>query len=279
MATYVIGDLQGCLTPLHKLLDHVGYVDGRDRLWFTGDLVNRGPESLATLRFIRGLTDAIVVLGNHDLHLLGVACGHRRIAPDDTLEAILQAEDREELLNWLTEQPLLYYDHERRTALVHAGIPPQWDIGEACARARELETALRGSHPCQELAGLYGAQPDLWTDSLTGTNRLRYIANGLTRMRYCHRDGRLDMRDKGPIGTQAGGLLPWFAVPNRRTQDIRIVFGHWSSLGAQTFGSAICLDSGCLWGGTLSAFRLEDDTILSVPCAGCRRHAAGEDIT
>ncbi len=268
MATYVIGDLQGCLADLHRLLDHVGYADGRDQLWFTGDLVNRGPESLATLRFVRQLTDPVVVLGNHDLHLLGVACGHRRIAPDDTIEAILQAEDREELLDWLTEQPLLYYDEVRQTALVHAGIPAPWDIRQALAHAGELQAALRTPDPCRTLAGLYGPKPDVWDDGLEGIERLRFIANGLTRMRYCHPDGQLDMRDKGPLGSQASGLVPWFAVPGRRTNDIRVVFGHWSSLGAHVFGRAICLDSGCLWGGSLSALRLEDDRILSVPCAG-----------
>ncbi len=271
MATYVIGDLQGCLAALKRLLDHIGYEDGRDRLWFTGDLVNRGPESLATLRFVRELTDPVVVLGNHDLHLLGVACGHRRIAPDDTLEAILQADDRKELLDWLTRQPLLYYDRLRRTALVHAGIPAQWDIEQALAHAGELEAALRGDNPCHTLAGLYGTTPDAWDESLTGADRLRFIANGLTRMRYCHPDGRLDMRNKGPLGSQASGLVPWFEVADRRTQDIRIAFGHWSSLGSHAFGHAICLDSGCLWGGSLSALRLEDNQILSIPCAGADR--------
>ncbi len=266
MATYVIGDLQGCLEALHKLLAHIGYVDGRDRLWFAGDLVNRGPESLATLRFLRTLTDPVIVLGNHDLHLLSVACGHRTPHPDDTLDDVLRAPDRDALLDWLRKQPLLYYDKARGTALVHAGLPPSWDLREAQARARELEQALQGPDPCAVLASLYGPRPDRWNEDLRGPERLRFIANALTRIRYCDRDGRLDMRDKGPPGTQQPGLVPWFEVPGRPSQDTRILFGHWSSLGAHTLGNVACLDSGCLWGGALTALRLEDWRRFAVPC-------------
>jgi len=266
MATYAIGDIQGCLKALKALLQHIDYVDGRDRLWFTGDLVNRGPESLETLRFLMTLTAPIVVLGNHDLHLLAVACGERRAAADDTLDAILSAPDRSELLDWLRKQPLLYYDAEKRTALVHAGLPPQWDIPQALALAFELETALRGPRFCLTLTELYGPRPDQWSDGLAGAGRLRFIANALTRVRYCDPQGRLDMRDKGPLGTQHAGLVPWFQAPGRRSRDTRIVFGHWSSLGARDFENAICLDSGCLWGGTMTALRLDDSVFLSVPC-------------
>ncbi|MHB8254562.1 MAG: symmetrical bis(5'-nucleosyl)-tetraphosphatase [Acidiferrobacter sp.] len=266
MATYVIGDLQGCLKALMALLDRIDYVDGRDRLWFTGDLVNRGPESLGTLRFLRTLTDPVTVLGNHDLHLLGVVCGQRRLGTDDTLDAILAAPDREDLISWLRKQPLLYYDSEKAVAMVHAGLPAQWDMAQAQTLAAELENALRGPQFCETLAELYGPRPDQWSPELVGAERLRFIANALTRVRYCDREGRLDMRDKGPLGTQHLGLVPWFRVPGRRSQSARIVFGHWSSLGARRFENVICLDSGCLWGGTLTALRLEDFVFLSVPC-------------
>ncbi|MHB1753612.1 MAG: symmetrical bis(5'-nucleosyl)-tetraphosphatase [Acidiferrobacter sp.] len=266
MATFAIGDLQGCLRSLKALLGHIRYQDGVDRLWFTGDLVNRGPDSLETLRFLRTLTDPVVVLGNHDLHLLGVACGVRRVGEDDTLATILQASDRVELLDWLRKQPLLYYDAGHDVAMVHAGLPAQWDIHEARARASELEDVLRGPDLCRALESLYGPLPDLWSPTLTGPDRLRFIANALTRIRYCDPRGRLDMRNKGPLGTQTPGLVPWFEVPNRLSQGTRILFGHWSSLGRRTFGNAICLDSGCLWGGTLTALRLEDSRFFSIPC-------------
>ncbi len=266
MADYVIGDLQGCLGALKALLKHIGYVDGHDRLWFTGDLVNRGPDSLETLRFLQTLTAPITVLGNHDLHLLGVACGHRRVAQDDTLEAILSAPDRDQLLGWLRKQPLLYYDAGKRVVMVHAGLPAQWDVPQALDLAAELETALRGPQFCLAMAQLYGPKPDLWSEDLRGGERLRFIANALTRIRYCDQEGRLDMRDKGPLGTQGPGLIPWFQVAKRRSRDTRIVFGHWSSLGAQCFENVVCLDSGCLWGGTLTALRLDDFAFLSVPC-------------
>ncbi len=267
MATYAIGDLQGCLQSLQELLAHIHYVDGTDRLWLTGDLVNRGPESLETLRFLRTLTDPVIVLGNHDLHLLGVACGARRIGTDDTLEPILSAPDRIELLDWLRNQPLLYHDEDHDVAMVHAGLPAQWDIREARTLAAELEAVLRGPELCRALGGVYGPLPDLWSPALTGAARLRFIANALTRIRYCDLRGRLDMRDKGPLGTQTPGLVPWFDVPGRRSRETRILFGHWSSLGRRAFGNVICLDSGCLWGGTLTALRLEDSVFFSVPCA------------
>ncbi len=267
MATYAIGDLQGCLASLRRLLDRIRYVDGYDQLWFTGDLVNRGPDSLATLRFLRTLTRPVIVLGNHDLHLLGVAWGSRRRTAGDTLDAILTAPDRDEILDWLRKQPLLYYDEARDIALVHAGLPAQWDIPQALACAAELENELKGPHLASTIDGLYGPRPDLWHDDLSGTDRLRFIANALTRIRYCDRQGRLDMRDKGPLGTQSAGLVPWFQVAGRRSASTRILFGHWSSLGRQTLGNTVCLDSGCLWGGELTALRLEDSVFLSVPCA------------
>lgn len=267
MATYVVGDLQGCLEPLKILLDQVHYTDGHDRLWLTGDLVNRGPASLETLRFLRTLTQPVIVLGNHDLHLLGLACGHRRALPGDTLDALLAAPDCWDLLDWLRKQPLLYYDQSHKVVMVHAGLPPEWTVTEARGRAAELEQALQGPRFCETLAGLYGPRPDQWDSGLGGAERLRFIANALTRIRYCDTQGRLDMHDKGALGTQRAGLLPWFSVPGRRSQDTRILFGHWSSLGAHIFENVTCLDSGCLWGGTLTALRLEDFVFLSVPCS------------
>jgi len=266
VATYVIGDLQGCLASLKALLTHIHYQDGEDRLWFTGDLVNRGPASLETLRFLKTLTDPVIVLGNHDLHLLSVACGQRRLFTDDTLDAILKAPDRMELIDWLRRQPLLYYDATRRTAMVHAGLPAAWTIEEALEHAALLETQLSAPDFCETLAQLFGPRPDQWDRELVGAERLRFTANALTRIRYCDTQGRLDMRNKGPLGTQPPGLVPWFYVPGRRSADTRILFGHWSSLGTHVFGNAICLDSGCLWGKTLTALRLEDSVFLSVPC-------------
>jgi bis(5'-nucleosyl)-tetraphosphatase (symmetrical) len=266
MATYAIGDVQGCYDTLRKLLDLLRFDPARDRLWFAGDLVNRGPQSLQTLRFVSGLGQAaLTVLGNHDLHLLAFANGGRK-GKRDTLEPVLAAPDRDELLDWLRRQPLLQETPEAGTALLHAGLPPQWDMQRARACAREVESALRGEDYAELLKEMYGNQPDRWEDTLNGVERLRFIINCYTRLRYCDAGGRADFQDKGAPGTQAKGLLPWFAVPGRRSAETRLLFGHWSTLGQVSWPQygVYGLDTGAVWGGKLTAMRIEDNQLFAV---------------
>jgi bis(5'-nucleosyl)-tetraphosphatase (symmetrical) len=269
MAVYAVGDLQGCLDPLRRLLDRVGYDPSADRLWFTGDLVNRGPASLASLRFVHSLgASATVVLGNHDLHLLATAfTGNRPRKRRDTLQEILDAPDRGELLEWLRHRPLLHHDAELGFAMVHAGLPPHWDLAEAQAAAAELEAVLRGPG-CQDfLRQMYGNSPALWNPALEGVDRLRYIVNAFTRMRFVRADGGLEFVHKGPAESAGPGLLPWFRVPGRRNAGLRVVFGHWSLLGAIECNDAYSLDTGCVYGGRLTALRLDDLARTSVACS------------
>jgi len=264
MSTYAIGDLQGCYDPLRRLLDRVGFDPAHDRLWFVGDLVNRGPQSLQTLRFIHGLgAAALTVLGNHDLHLLAVAHGGRK-GRRDTLDDILGAADRDALLEWLRRQPLLHEDGE--LALLHAGLPPQWDLHLARRCAREVEDVLRGPDYAGFLRDMYGDEPSCWDDALTGARRLRFIVNCYTRMRYCDARGRIDLEAKGAPGSQPESLMPWFAHPGRRSANSTLVFGHWSTLGRVHWPEhrVYCLDTGAIWGGRLTALRLEDRTLHSV---------------
>lgn len=271
MATYAIGDLQGCLRELEDLLDLVNYDRRNDRLWFTGDLVNRGPESLEVLRFVRAIGEsAVTVLGNHDLHLLAVAGGHASIKKNDTLDSILSARDRSGLLDWLRSQPLLHGDHGLGFTMIHAGLPPQWDLRQATELARELEVMLRGDACGKFLARMYGDRPSVWRDDLSGWDRLRFITNCFTRMRYCDPDGRLALKEKGPPGSQPAPFLPWYEIPGRKTRQEKIIFGHWSTLWLGTqpdFArwNAYPLDCGCVWGGELVALRLEDGKPYSVP--------------
>ncbi len=270
MAVYAIGDVQGCYDELRALLDALGFDPERDRLWLTGDLVNRGSQSLEVLRFVRGLGErAQVVLGNHDLHLLAIAAGVRPPRRKDHLEPVLQAPDREELLDWLRARPLLHSDATLGWALVHAGLPPQWDLAEACARAAELEAVLRGEEHDAFFRNMYGDGPALWSAKLSGWKRLRYITNCFTRLRFCDAKGRLALGAKGPPGSQSQKYLPWFAVPGRASAGERIVFGHWSTLGFHASGGAHCVDTGCIWGGELTALRLgrEPPERFSVSCA------------
>ncbi len=269
MAVYAVGDLQGCFDPLRALLDRIGFDPARDRLWLCGDLVNRGPDSLACLRFVRDLGDAAVsVLGNHDLHLLAIAAGHAPL-DDEGLAAVLRAPDGNDLVHWLSRRPLLHHDPDLGFTLVHAGLPPQWDLEQARARARELEAVLRGPECEAFLSRMYGDRPDRWRDDLAGIDRLRFICNAFTRLRYCHPDGRLELSAKGPPGTQPPGALPWFDVPGRRSAGERIVFGHWSTLGPLQRADVIALDTGCVWGGQLSAVRLDVEppmrTVIDCP--------------
>lgn len=273
MATYAIGDIQGCLQELQTLLKRVGFRAGPDRLWLTGDLVNRGPDSVGVLRFVKALgDDAIAVLGNHDLHLLAVAHGHTdRLHKRDTLGGVLAAPDCEELLDWLRHRPMLHYDPDAGFLMVHAGLAPQWDLRTAQNCAREIESVLRGHRYREFLNHMYGNTPERWDPDLSGWPRLRFTTNCLTRMRYCNADGSLNLKAKGPPGTQPPGCLPWFEVPGRRTQGVPIIFGHWSTLRLDPHKAQRTdirpIDTGCVWGGSLTALRLEDGRQFSVPAA------------
>lgn len=273
MALYAIGDIQGCDSELGILLQKLKFSADCDRLWFVGDLVNRGPESLQTLRRIRALGDAATVtLGNHDLHLLAVAFGQAKLRSDDTLNDILAAPDRDSLLEWLIARPLLHEDPSLNLCLLHAGLAPQWDVPTARACARELERALQ-SDPRSVFARMYGDQPDRWDESLAGADRLRFIANCLTRLRYVDAEGRLALRAKGsPEKAIRKSLIPWFDAEQARWHGPRIVFGHWSTLGYFSDTNVTSLDTGCVWGGSLTALRLDaaDATPVHVACRTSR---------
>lgn len=272
MPTYAIGDIQGCHDDLQRLLEHICFDPASDTLWFVGDLVNRGPQSLATLRFIKNLGKQVVtVLGNHDLHTLAVANGHLKYHRNDHIDDILGAEDRDELMEWLRHLPLLHHDPVLDFTMVHAGLPPQWDLATAQACAQEVEAVLQSDDYVAFLDQMYGNEPDLWDEQLSGWDRLRFITNCFSRLRYCAPDGRLALEEKGKPGSQPTGLLPWFDVPGRKTANLRIVFGHWSTLGTLKNDRAYAIDTGCLWGGHLTALRLEDCQALSIDCPGARR--------
>jgi len=268
MATYAIGDIQGCYRELCQLLEAVNFGDA-DRLWLTGDLVNRGPESLATLRLIKALgARALSVLGNHDLHLLAVAHG-QRATPKDTLDEVLAAPDRDELLHWLAQQPLLHRDRELGYALVHAGIPPQWKLKHAERYAAEVEAVLRSEQAPAFYAAMYGNQPARWDDALAGVERLRLITNYLTRMRFCRADGTLELATKTGANQPPAGYRAWFLHPARKSPRQRILFGHWAALEGQSANPrCIALDGGCVWGGELTALCLEDGRRISVRSPG-----------
>lgn len=279
MSTYAIGDVQGCYNELQRLLERIDFKAEVDRLWFTGDLVNRGPRSLEVLQFVKQLGDrAITVLGNHDLHLLSIAHGQELYhdKTEDTLLSILHAPDGEELLTWLRHRPVMHYDEQLGFALVHAGLPPQWDLTQAKMRAQELEEALRGARYRDFLNVMYGNKPKKWSDKLEGFDRLRYITNCFTRLRYCNAQGKLALEKKDspkkskrkfPIDPKQ----PWFSLPNRSTRGIRIVFGHWATLGYHVAEETYGLDTGCVWGGSLTALRLDDLHITSVPCQAAKK--------
>lgn len=276
MAVYAIGDVQGCYDELQRLLERIDFDAGRDRLLFCGDLVNRGPLSLQVLRFVRSLGDrALTVLGNHDLHLLALANGAKaRKGDDETLDAVLKASDRDELLDWLACCPLMHEEASLGYCVLHAGLPPQWDKAQALACAREVEQVLADPSARKRfLARMYGNKPDLWSDKLGGVDRLRFIVNCFTRLRYCDLAGKLGLREKGPPGSQSVGYLPWFKIPGRRSADIRILFGHWSTLGYLATDNVWALDSGCLWGGSLTAVRIDagDPRPVHHRCQGARR--------
>ncbi len=272
MAIYAIGDLQGCFQAFQQLLEHIKFDPKQDSLWLAGDLVNRGPDSLATLRYAYQNREHITtVLGNHDLHLLALAEGIRDIN-DPGLQAILHAPDAEELLHWLRHQPLLQHNKSIKTTMVHAGISPQWTLKQARQYAAELEKVLRGNKYKKLLQRMYGNDPDYWRDDLEKWDRLRYITNSFTRMRYVDANGRMDLKQNGKIGSQPKHLTPWFALTNRQPIKSRVIFGHWSTLGPYQLDNYFCLDSGCVWGGQLTALQIDGDVPrwLSIPCSEAR---------
>ena len=268
MATYAIGDIQGCFTSLMALLKRVDFDPARDRLWLVGDLVNRGPDSLRILRFVRELGPAAVtVLGNHDLYLLMVAYGAvRSRGKDDTIQAVLDAPDRDALLGWLRTRPLMHV--EDGFAMVHAGLLPNWTVTQARALAREVEGALAGPYHADLLHNMWGSEPAAWSSDLRDYARMRVIVNAMTRMRFCTPDGQMDFKVKGEVTKAPKGFVPWFEVPGRKSADTTVVFGHWSALGLRVEPRLLALDSGCLWGRELSAVRLEDRAVFQVACPG-----------
>lgn len=269
MASYAVGDVQGCLDALKALLDKVGFTAG-DTLWVAGDLVNRGPNSLETLRFIKSLgNQSKVVLGNHDLHLLALHAKDAQLKPNDTLEPIFKAHDREPLLTWLQQQPLLHYDAPFDTVMTHAGIPPCWNLQQAQQHAQELHELLQSDTAPSFFARMYGNQPDLWHDQLKGMDRWRCITNYFTRMRFITPNSQLDFTQSGNtdlnVNDETAPLLPWFNVPSAVTA--RQVFGHWAALRGETGKDhVINLDMGCVWGGHLKLIRLEDGQCFNVSC-------------
>ncbi len=269
MTTWAIGDVQGCHDALVALLERIRFDPAVDRLWFCGDLVNRGGQSLETLRLVRALdSNCVVVLGNHDLSLLAIAerreDEQRRVNAD--LQAVLFAPDRGELLDWLRQRPLFHLDRELGFAMVHAGLAPRWTLDIAARRAREVEKVLRGNRYRKLLQQLYGNRPDRWSPRLVGNDRLRAIINVMTRLRFCDARGRIAFDEKGKPGTQADGLHPWFAVPGQTERELPVVCGHWSALGLMLGMGVRALDTGCVWGGTLTALSLEPEPrIVAVP--------------
>ena len=265
MATYAVGDIQGCYSELQQMLEQIRFDPVADKLWLVGDLVNRGPDSLQVLRLVKSLGDnAVTVLGNHDLHLLAVAEGAAELHRSDTLDEILNAPDRDELLFWLRQQRMLYTEGDY--VLVHAGLLPQWSIKQAAGLAREVESALRGADYTTFFARMYGNAPHNWEDDLGGYKRLRVITNAFTRMRICTLRGEMEFKFKGEVEKIPEGYMPWFEVPERKSREATVIFGHWSALGLKLLPNVIALDTGCLWGGPMTAIRLEDRQLFQVSC-------------
>jgi bis(5'-nucleosyl)-tetraphosphatase (symmetrical) len=269
MAQYAIGDLQGCYDPFRRLLDEISFDPEKDRLWLTGDLVNRGPKSRKTLRFVKSLgKSAITVLGNHDLHLIALANDiNVTNSRFESLWKILGKDDCDELIDWLRFRPLAHYSRKLDTLMVHAGLPPQWTRKKTLRRAKEVETILRSADYTDFLQEMYGNKPDKWSGKLTGNNRLRYIVNALTRTRMITRDGRLEFSHNGPPAEATDALVPWYEADGARWRGSRIVFGHWSALGLIVNEDLIAVDTGCVWGRQLTAVRLDKkSTVTDVRC-------------
>ena len=255
MSIYAIGDIQGCFDDLLRLLDKIKFDEKSDQLWFAGDLVNRGPKSLETLRFVKSLgKSAITVLGNHDLHLLSTAYKQRIPRKKDSLTQILKASDRDELLDWLRHRPLFHFNDE--FCLLHAGLPPQWTISQTKKMALEAEKIIKGDNFLAFFKVMYGDKPDKWSSELSGMEKIRFIVNCFTRIRYCDANGRLDFKYAGVVGSQPKHLIPWFMMHERKSLNKTIIFGHWSTLGFYQGHNCYGLDTGCLWGGQLTAIEL-----------------------
>ena len=266
MATYAIGDIQGCFDSFARLLTRCAFNPAKDRLWLVGDLVNRGPRSLETLRYVRNLGQAVtMVLGNHDLSLLMAAEGFGKRSKGDTFDQVLEAPDCQELLDWLRHQRMCFVEGEY--CLVHAGLLPQWSVNEAHALGTEVEMALRGPHWREFMANMWGSDPASWSSDLKGWARLRVVVNAMTRMRFCSAEGVMDFRVKGEAAKAPKGFMPWFQVPGRRSADKILITGHWSALGLKVLPNLLAIDSGCLWGGALTAIRLEDRAVFQVDCS------------
>jgi len=271
MSAYAIGDVQGCYSELQNLLNEINFDERRDELWFAGDLVNKGPKSLQTLRFIKALgVNAKITLGNHDLHLLAVAKNIQPLLKKDTIQEILAADDVEELIDWLKSRPLLITDDNLNFTMVHAGLPPQWSLENAKEFAKECELILQSEKINKLLAEMYGDTPNIWVNSLQDYAKQRFIINCFTRIRFCNSDGMLDFDTKVAPGKQNTSLIPWYSLPNRKTKDNKIIFGHWSTVhigNEKNFKqyNVYPIDTGCLWGGRLTAMRLEDEKVFSVP--------------
>ena len=270
MSIYAIGDIQGCYDAFARLLERIAFDPGKDRLWLVGDLVNRGPKSRKVLRHVMSLGDCVTsVLGNHDLHLLAVAAGIRKLARSDTFGDVLAGKKSDELIDWLRRRPLLEFDAKRNCLLVHAGLPPAWSVRRAVKQAAKVEAVLRGDDWRAAVAAMYGNTPRQWSKTLDAQAKLRYTINALTRMRYCDRRGRLSFDYSGPPGTQPKGLLPWFAAPGRKSAATHIYFGHWSALGIMQTPNLTALDSGCVWGRRLTAIQVRrgEPSRTRVKCA------------
>lgn len=270
MSTYAIGDIQGCFKSLTALLEKIRFNPAQDRLWIAGDMVNRGPDSLATLRFLYKIKNSVTaILGNHDLHFIAMAYGHKKPGKYDTLNKLLKAKDRDDLIQWLRHCKLVHHDKSLNYTMVHAGIPPIWSLLDALAYSGEVESLLQSEQLDEFLAQMYGDQPDCWNNSLTGFDRSRLITNYFTRMRYCRADGTLDLDNKSPptqnTHYDTKQFLPWYAHPQHKCSKDNIVFGHWASLqGKASAANVVALDTGCVWGGKLTAFRLEDKTLFCI---------------
>lgn len=263
---WMIGDLQGCCDPLERLLAHPEIASNEQcRFWFVGDLVNRGPQSLKTLRLLMSLGDrCIALLGNHDLHLLAVAAGVRDIGKNDTFHDILTAPDADAILHWLRHQKMAHFEYGH--LLVHAGVLPKWTVKKVLSLAQEVEQALRSPNWEKSLQKMYGNEPTRWKDGHTGAKRMRVIVNALTRLRMCDSKGHMVLSVKSSPKGRTDGLTPWFDLPDRETANVTVVFGHWSTLGLMIRPNLVCLDTGCIWGGHLTAMRMQDRKLVQIAC-------------
>lgn len=268
MTIYAIGDIQGCYQQLKELLIKIKFSSDKDQLWFAGDIINRGPDSLKTIRFIKSLEEnAVTVLGNHDLHLLAIANGRKKQSKKDTVQQILEAKDSDQLLNWLLHRPLMHYQEKHNVCMVHAGIHPKWDKHQALSYAAEVESILQGPKSHEFFHHMYGDKPGKWSANLEGWDRLRFITNSFTRMRYVNKDLKLCLKEKGAPGKQPDNIIPWFEA-HRKSKDLNIIFGHWSTLKDPKIDHLYPLDTGCLWGGKLSALKVSKKLkkIIQISC-------------